>query len=341
VGRHVLSELEVRRNRTDDLPLDRVADQLTRMIEEFDSVAKTAEYFLADLGPVTPAIALPLLRPVSVGLANRRETPEDLAEQFRNVWGGVEVMGGDPRDRLLAAELLNGSSSSMEKLFSPIMSSTEKIRAELGSAAWSVTPATILHIAAGNDQPVALDAYFRVRRSAGSDEAAALLVALYPDPAPALVRRDSLANAFGGASTDSADALHAATYLTAVGGDAATAGRTRDIAGALGDRFAEPLTPAAVLSDHVHMSAGEIVNWIDKAIGILRTRQLAPTERELAALAVGLVHGLPESEFLSPTDARNSAASPVSVPALTALHAWIYRPLLGSFGSVVSPEPTV
>ncbi|MCI4367728.1 MAG: hypothetical protein L3K08_08250, partial [Thermoplasmata archaeon] len=128
VGRHVLGELKVRAYRADQLPLDRIAADLTRVIQEFDDVAKTAEYFLADLGPVVPPAALPLLRPVAVGLANQRETPEDLAREFQRFWGGVEVMGGDAKDRLLAAELLTAASADMEHLYSPIMNSAEAIR---------------------------------------------------------------------------------------------------------------------------------------------------------------------------------------------------------------------
>ncbi|HKV90790.1 MAG TPA: hypothetical protein VJQ43_06315, partial [Thermoplasmata archaeon] len=114
VGRHVLSELEVRASRTDPLPLDSVAQQLNRVGADLENVAKSASYFLAELGPVVPIEALPLLRMVAVGLANRRETPEEIAEAFRNIWGSVEVMGGDARDRLLAAELLDAEGASIE-----------------------------------------------------------------------------------------------------------------------------------------------------------------------------------------------------------------------------------
>ena len=336
VGAHVLSELQVRAGRTDPLTLERVAGQLSRLLEELDSVAKTAEYFLAELGALTPPLAQPLLRPVSIGLANRRETPEEMATEFRSVWGGVEVMGGDPRDRLLAAELLNASSASMEKLYSPIMNSTGMIRQRLGGLVPAVTPAAILHLMAGPDTPIALDAYFAVRESAGSDEAAALLVGVAPkDAKGAVTRRDAIAARLG--KTASPDARHAATYLIASGSAPELTDRTVVLAKALGSRITDPLTSAAVLSGLTHLPPEEIVNWVDKAIEILTTRQLAPTTREIAALAVGLVHGLPESEFLSPTAFTGTyAAAPMSIPALTALHAWIYRPLLGFADSFAS-----
>lgn len=336
VGRHVLAELEIRAYRTDAMGLVETADQLGRILGEFDEVAKTAEYFLAELGPVVPPLALPLVRPVAISLANRRETPEELAEEFRNIWGGVEVMGGDPRDRLLAAELLNAASADMTKVYSPIMNTADTIRKELGARAAAVTPATLLHLTAG-DQKVPLAAYFELRSSAGSEEAAALLAALSQDAGSALARRDAFLRALGAAAPPSADASHAATYLAAMGADPSMADRTRRIAAALGDRLKQPLTPAALLAGHVHLSPEEIVDWVDKSIAILTRRQMAPSPEEIAALAVGLVHGLPESEFLTPSaPGERPAGAAASLPALTAFHAWIYRPLLGPASQVPS-----
>ncbi|MCI4367560.1 MAG: hypothetical protein L3K08_07400, partial [Thermoplasmata archaeon] len=60
-----------------------------------------------------------------------------------------------------------------------------------------------------------------------------------------------------------------------------------------------PLTSAALLAGHGGLAPEEIANWLDKAIDVLTRRTLAPTKREIAALAVALVHGLPESEYLS------------------------------------------
>jgi hypothetical protein len=342
VGRHVLKELEIRAYRTDGTGLDEAAGQIGRLLWEFDEVAKHAEYFLADLGPVTPPIALPLLRPVSVQLANRRETPEELAEGFRNVWGGVEVMGGDPRDRLLAAELLNGVSADMGKVYSPIMNTTEMIRKELGTRVAAVTPATLLHLTAGEGNPIPFKAYLDLRSSAGSDEAAALLAAMLPDPSAALARRDRFLRGLGAASRPSSDALHAATYLAAMGADDQLAASTLAIGTALGTRSASPLTPAALLSSHVHLSPEEIVDWVDKAAEVATRRQLAPTPREIGALAIGLVHGLPESEFLRPSaPGTRAVGAPATLPALTAFHAWIYRPLVAATGPVASSAAPV
>lgn len=337
VGRHVLGELEARAGRTDAMSLNALAEMLSRLLVEFDEVVKTAEYFLADLGPVTPPVAVPLLRPVAVGLANRRESPEEIAEEFRNVWGGMEVMGGDPRDRLLAAELLNAASAEMGKVYAPITNTTDRIRQKLGPKVSAATPATLLHLAAGADQPVPLDAYFALRPRCGSDEAAAMLAGLATEPAEALAQRDRFLAGLGGAS-DATDALHAATYLAAVGADDGAIDRTRRIADALGDRLAERLTPAALLAQHGRLEPAEVVNWLDKAIEILGRRQMAPTPAEITALAVAVVHGLPDSEFLAPSPVGvRPAPAPVSLPALTAIHAWVYRPLLGSPTRVASP----
>lgn len=334
VGRHVLGELEVRADRTDPLPLSTVAQMLSRLLVEFDEVAKTAEYFLTDLGPVTPPEAVPLLRPVALGLANRRESPEDLAEEFRNVWGGVEVMGGGARDRLLAAELLNASSADMGKVYAPIMSTTEKIRAKAGPKVSAVTAAAILHLTAGMDAAVPLETFLELRPKSGSDEAAALLAALATDPGSALHRRDTLLEALG-ANPGSVDARHAATYLAAIGAEGEAVTRTRALASALAPRLTEPLTAASLLSGHGRLSARESLDWVDKATEILSGRQLAPNRPELVALAVALVHGLPDSEFAAPSAAGNRPApAPASLPALTAIHAWMYRPLVGVPGPV-------
>src|SRR5579863_3321069 len=138
VGRHVLVELDARAGRVDALSLDRVAEELAAVVAELDQVAKTAEYFLAELGPVAPREALPFLKPVAVGLANRRGTPEELAEEFRHVWGGVEVMGGDAGDRLLAAELLSAASAPLDRIYAPVMSTALRIRETPGAT----SPAT-------------------------------------------------------------------------------------------------------------------------------------------------------------------------------------------------------
>ncbi|MCI4368237.1 MAG: hypothetical protein L3K09_01555 [Thermoplasmata archaeon] len=328
VGRHVLRELEARASRTDTLSLDVVAEELTRVLQDIDHVAKTAEYFLAELGPVTPPEAIALLRPVVVSLANRRETPEELTREFSDVWGTVEVMGGEASDRLLAAELLLASSASIEKVFAPMMLTAERIRAKLGAGQPSVSIAAILHLGPGAEARVPFDAFLELREEGGRDEAAALLAAFLPDPSEAARRRKVLATALGGPSQD---ATLAASYLIASGANETQAiPRVRAISQGLVDAFASPLTPAAVLASRTTLDPGELLNWLEKATEIVRARRLAPTVPELSALGLAIVHGLPDSEFTDASGSRPVGATRVSLPALVALHAWIYRPLVSS-----------
>jgi hypothetical protein len=333
VGRHVLSELEIRAYRLDAIPLERVADQLAKILSDMDGVARTAEYFLADLGPVTPAEALPLLRPVAVGLANRRETPEELAQEFRNAWGSVEVMGGDAQDRLLAAAIAHSSSVPMESLFSPMMATTLRLRERIGTNGPAVSAAALLHLGVGLDAAPPLDAFFAVRPQAGTDLAAALLATAPGGAEAALQRRNGFVNALsGGAPNPSRDAMLAATFLTTVGSSAPiTVERVREIASALGPRFAQPLVPGAVLAERTQLAAAELVDWVDKATELAKARQLAPTPAELAGLGLVLVHGLPESSFeVADAGSPPMNGTKVSLPALVALNAWVYRPLIAT-----------
>jgi hypothetical protein len=325
VGRHVLAELSVRAARTDPLPLEAVAEQLSRVASDLENVAKSASYFLAELGPVVPAEALPLLRIVAVGLANRRETPQEIAGEFRNAWGSVEVMGGDARDRLLAAELLNAASAPIETMYAPMMRTMEIVRAKGGEHSSAATVAAILQLAAGPTKPVALEAFAALRPTAGSDEAAALLAATGLPPADATAARDRWRSSLP--KLDPLDAQLTATYLateTAVRPDVGT--RLTTLVPLLAPRFGRPGISAALLATSAPIEAAELMNWLEKAEVIARNRRVAPTPKELDALALALVHGLPASEFVS-----GDGAPPVIEPSsasLVALHAWLYRPLV-------------
>jgi hypothetical protein len=325
VGRHVLRELEVRSARTDRLPLDVVAEQLGRIGADLENVAKSASYFLAELGPVVPVEAVPLLRIVAVGLANRRETPEEIAEEFRNAWGSVEVMGGSPRDRLLAAELLNAESAPITELYSPMMKTMERVRAQGGDHASAVTVATLLHLAAGADQPPALDAFFALRANSMGDEAAALLAASGRPPAEAVALRDQWVAKLS--SLDPSDARLAATYLAAEASPRAdVATRVTTLAPLLSQRFGRPGVAAALLAMSAPIDSAELLDWLDKSEGLARSRKLAPTPAELHALALALVHGLPAREFVATAD--DATPYEPSTASLVALHAWLYRPLV-------------
>ncbi|HZY70220.1 MAG TPA: hypothetical protein VFF67_04480 [Thermoplasmata archaeon] len=339
IGEHVLSELNVIGYRADAQSLTAVSEGMGRLLTELDSVAKTAEYFLAELGPVAPVDALPLLRPVAIGLANRRETPEQLAEEFRNVWGSVEVMGGDPRDRLLAAELLNAAEARIDRIYAPIMNTVQRIRESQGERGSAVTAGTLLLLTAPADGRPRLDAFHRLRSAIPNDEAAAMLTGVNADTGIVL----SLAEGFrqGLGATSSSDATLAASYLATVRADPAQdIARTREIGAALAARFPQPLTPAAMLAVRTSLAAHEIAHWVAKATEIARVRKLAPTESELSALGLGLVCGLPASAFDFAAGAVADAGSPESrvrlLASTVALHAWVYRPLIAA-GS--SPAP--
>ncbi|HEV8049144.1 MAG TPA: hypothetical protein VGP88_00955, partial [Thermoplasmata archaeon] len=300
VGRHVLRELQVRAARTDPLALEVVSEQLSRIGTDLDGVAKSASYFLAELGPVVPVEAVPLLRIVALGLANRRETPEEIAEEFRNAWGSVEVMGGNPRDRLLAAELLNAESAPITELYATLMQTMERVRARGGDHASAATVATILHLAALPDKLPALDAFFDLRAHAMGDEAAALLAATGRPTAEAIAARDQwVANL---PKLDPVDARLAATYLV---GENATrsdiASRIATLVPLLAPRFARPGVAAALLATSAPIDSGELLDWLDKAEALARARKLAPTPGELHALSLALVHGLPAREFVATT----------------------------------------
>ncbi|MGI0131620.1 MAG: hypothetical protein ACREDK_00760 [Thermoplasmata archaeon] len=340
VGEHVLAELEVRAYRTDPMTLEVVAGQLDRVLRDLDQVAKTAEYFLAELGPVTPPEALPFLRPVSIGLANRRETPEELAEVFRNAWGAVEVMDGTAADRLMAAEVLNASSVQIENVYAPMMTTVAKIRETMGRGPAAVTVASILHVHPGPQGLPALENYYAIRPKVTSDEAAALLARTFPDPSTAIARHQEVAQAMLALGhPDSPDLRHAAAYLAGSSEDLAHfLPRIQPLVDGMKKRLPRSLTPSVVLADIDALEPAELLNWWQKAVDIVEARKLAPTPAEIGALALGLVHGLPRGEFANEVSGRNGAT--VSIRALVALHAWIYRPLVpGTTRPPVAPSP--
>ena len=339
VGEHVLRELEVRAYRTDSLPLEVVAGQLDRVLRDLDQVAKTAEYFLAELGPVTPPEALPFLRPVAVGLANRRETPEELAEEFRNAWGAVEVMEGTAGDRLLAAEILNATGVAIEQVYAPMMTTIAKIREKLGAGPAAVSVAAILHASSDVVGPPTLEAFYDLRPKIGSDEGAAILARSFPDAASALPRYEGSAQALRSAGfPDGPDLRHAAAYLAASAEDASRLGpRLVALARGLTGRLERSLTPAVVLSDIDSLEPPELLNWWEKATEIVGSWKLAPTPAEVGALGLALVHGLPRGEFSTQPDRGYTTL--LSVRALVALHAWIYRPLVPAAPRPASAAP--
>ena len=329
VGKHVLAELDVRAYRADAMPLDAVADQLTRVIGDLDNVAKTAEYFLADLGPVTPPEALPLLRPVAVGLANRRETPQELAEEFRNVWGSVEVMGGDPRDRLLAAALLHAGGADIEHIYSPMMTTTTSVREVAGASAPAVTVAALLHLNTPPTGKARFEEYLKLRRSTRTEEGAAMLAATGRPVDELLQTRSAMLASITQGAAPTGDHQVAAGYLTIAAANASVhLPRVHELTRSLGDRFASPIVAASVLAMLDWLSPAELVNWLDKASDVVRARKLAPTRRELSALGLTLVLGLPPSEFA--TSSRTQIPPLLHLANVVAVNAWVYGELISA-----------
>ncbi|MCI4363941.1 MAG: hypothetical protein L3K13_06550 [Thermoplasmata archaeon] len=338
IGQHVLAELTVRASRTDPLPLDTVATELAATTAELDAVAKSAEYFLAELGALTPAEAAPFLRVVAAGLANRRETAEELAERFRNVWGMVEVMGGDARDRLLAAELLAASPEIATRVYPNLVQTSDRIREQFGSKATSVGLAAILHLVPSATPEAPFDEWVRHREEVGADEAAAWVAGLVlRDPGAWTrfrARREALAALYPGAR-----GLPLAAALLAELGAAgeATASEIPALADSLGTTVPLPVLSATLLLSRHALSASELTDWVRKAERIALQRQLAPSALERAALAIALVHGLPANRFAGAPINSERAASPTST--LLVLHSGIYRSILASRATSPQPAP--
>lgn len=326
IGQHVLQELRLRSYRCATWPVDTLSEELSKVLREIETIARNAQYFLSDLGPITPAEALPYLRIVSVGLANRRETPEEVAERFRNVWGMVEVMGSDARDRLLAAELLTGARVPMDSLYTPMVTVAEELKA-LG-ANRPVAAAALLQM--GNPAPPpkqALADWKGARQSVPTDEAAALLARVRTD-ASAGRTFDSARAAFESAG-GLGGKISASVYLAAVGADAATtAPRATEVAKILPKTLRRPLLGGALLAAAQPLAPPELLDWLVKASAAAQRCQLASQPPEFDALGIALVEGLPTDTFRGVPRASHPMSPLGEAATLLALHAWIYRPLL-------------
>ncbi len=323
VGRHVLTELNLRAYRCDAWPLDKMAEELGRVLEEVEGIAKNAEYFMSDLGPITPAEAVPYLRIVSVGLANRRESPEDLAERFRQVWGMVEVMGGDARDRLVGVELLVASAASMSQIYAPMMTTVESLRS--AGAKRSVAAAAILHLDIATDPTDAVERWRNARAIVPTDEAAALLATVLVKPEQRLAFEQF--RAVFSNDPNMGGRTSASLYLASQNADPAqVTQRVLETARLLAPRTRRPLLPAALIASEHPLAPAELVDWVSKASDAAARCQLASRPDEFTALGVALVEGLPKRTF-DPTAAVAPTAL-AEASTLLALHAWVYRPLL-------------
>ncbi|HEV2317270.1 MAG TPA: hypothetical protein VGV89_06830 [Thermoplasmata archaeon] len=345
VGRHVLRELKIRAYRVDALPLDRVSDEMGNALKEMDDVAKVAEFFLADLGPVTPPDALPYLRMSAAGLANRRTSPEELAETFRNTWGMVEVMEGDARDRLFAADLLVRSPVPASRLYAGMMHSMEMLRAPGGAVRHPVSTSALLHLYPTPAPQGKLAEWKQWRPHVHSDETAAILAGAHS--LDALHRLETLRTAIARSTRATPDAEHAAAFLLLSAADPAeTLDRMFVLASLLEGRLPTPLVASSLLVTRHSLSPEELLDWVDKAVAIVESRNLAPTAAEVTAIAIALVHGLASDRFGPGAPAAAAVTGTefaADVLGLLALHAWIYRPTIEAGGTVepLGPGATV
>jgi hypothetical protein len=327
-GRQGLRELDLRAYRADSGPLEQVLAETQHVAQLLDEGARAAEVFLTELGPITPYEALPYLRVVAVGLANRRAEPDELLERFRQVWGMVEVMGGDPRDRLLAAELLDATGARMTEIYAPMLTTTEQLRT--AGAAQAVTAAAILHIDPRRVPDPPVDGWRQARRAMPTDEMAALLAMLSVDPAGR--QRFERFRIDLGREAGMGGQLSAALYLAAVGADPAEGlGRIRGTARLLSAETRRPLLLASLLTHGPALgglSPEELVEWVHVGSAAARRVQLAASEPEFEALGVALVEGLPVDAFAPPARAAGSAGAFGEAATLLALHAWAYRSVL-------------
>jgi hypothetical protein len=335
VGRHVLKELELRAYRVDRMPLDEVAARIGSTLAAIDATAKNAEYLLSEIGPLTPASTLPYLRVSAAGLASRRMQPEEVAEEFRNTWGMMEVLSGDPRDRLLTAELLARSEIPPSRLYAPLTQTIERLQDPQVAVARPVVVASILHLYPTPSPTPRLEEWPKWRSVVRSEEAAALLAGR---GAPTLVETvHDLERSLRSAGAAADDAERAAVYLALeTSRPAEDLPRILDLAKGLTGRLPTPFLAAGLLASRHRLSAAELLDWVDKSVVIARARQLAPTEPELVAIAVALVHGVPPEEFQEAPGAGTPGEEEGADLRLTivTLHAWVYRAILeGATGS--------
>jgi hypothetical protein len=329
VGRHVLRELELRAYRVDAIPLDQVAARMGATLSAIDETAKNAEYLLSEIGPLTPASALPYLRVSAAGLATRKMLPEEVAEEFRNTWGMMEVLSGDPRDRLLTAELLARSEIPPSRLYAPLTHTIERLAEMKAGVASPVVVASILHLYPVPSPTPRLEEWPRWRTVVRSEEAAALLAGRGAPELAGTVR--DLREALVAEGAEAGDAEKAAVYLSlSTPAPREDLARVLELASGLKGRLPTPFLAGALLAARHDLSPAELVDWVEKAVVIARARQLAPTEPELVAIAVALVHGVPPAEFQEAAGAGGNRPEEGADLRLTivTLHAWVYRAIL-------------
>jgi hypothetical protein len=333
-GEQGLRELDLRAYRADAWPLDTVLMESQRVAASIEEAARIAALFLNDLGPIVPPESLPYVRVVATGLANRRGEPGELAGQFRQVWGMVEVMGGDARDRLLAAELFQATGASMTEVYAQVVNTSEQLT-EWG-AAWPMSSAAVMHIDPHRVPHPPLHGWQEARKTMPSDDMASLLAMVSLEPSGRR-RFEAFRDLFAkdpGISGQYSEArrLSTALYLAAIGADPAEGiARISKTASLLSSEAGRPLLLAAILTHGAalgNLAPEELVEWVHHAAAAANRAQLAATDAEFEALGVAIVEGLPADVFANPPSGGHLPNPFADAVTLLALHAWIYRGIL-------------
>lgn len=314
----VLHELEVRADRIDSRPLDAIAEELGTTLASLDTAAERAEYFIAELGPVPPVEVLPYLRVVAASLACRPEPPDDLVEEFKNAWGSMEVLGGTPDDRLLAAELIASSGVDQGSFYSPMMNVVDRLRSD--GCSMPLATGVLLELRPSSENGRQVEAWAATRRRTGSDVAAALVTGIGPIEG-AVAGWEAWTRVLDVEST-----RHpvAAAYLASRGPPTPElVRRVRDVAVRLRASFGNATLAAALLTSLLPYSTSEVADWLDKAVQFATARQLAPVPAELSVIGLALLRGGTFPEV--PSMALTETGGDPGLAAHVALHAGLFR----------------
>ena len=323
LGETVLRELTLRAYRTDSLPLDRVARDIGLTVGNLSRMATNAEYFLAEVGPVPPVEVVPELRIIAAALTGRPVAAEDIVSSFKAVWGEVEVLGGDDRDRLFAAGLLAGADFGRLGLYGPFMSTVEDLRAR--GARSPIAAAALLHLHPGPTEVAPVALWAEARRTTSGDAAAALLAGAGP---AAVAAFDGMRRGLSGEGSDvEATALLLAAPTT---DRSSRLERIRGMVPLLRDRFRFPMTAAAIATADTPFRPEETADWLSKSTAAVTAVGLAPTPGELSILGLALFAGLDPSGLAShaPEAPERPRTRPLPTASAAILHAWMYRDAL-------------
>ena len=209
-----------------------------------------------------------------------------------------------------------------------MMTTATSVRELAGPTAPGVSVAAILHLNPDPSGAPRMAENLALRKSATTEEGAAMLAATGRGVEAILAVRTSFLQAFGPAAAQSADFRVAAGYLAVCGAvPERHLPRMTTIARGLPPHLPLPQTLSAVLAMADWLEPGEILDWVAKAATIAQQRNLAPTASERTILGVALVLGLPSNEFGGPGDGQRPLLYRMADSVV--LNSWIYAGLIG------------